>query len=113
MECNITDLPDGATLLRLVGRLDTAGVDRVETRFAAVATRRDKSVLVDLSGVEFVGSMGVRMLISAGRAVRAQSQHIALFGAQPPVLEVLERVGLPGLMPVVADQAAATLAIRG
>lgn len=112
MQFEMDELEGGLTLVRLIGRLDTSGVDRVETRFAAVATRRGSSVVLDMSGVEFVGSMGIRMLISTGRALTAQSQRIALFGVQPQVRDVLDRVGLPALMPVTADRAGAIEAIR-
>ncbi len=53
----------------LVGRLDTAGVDVVETRFGAAIVPNGKDTIVDLSGVTFLASMGIRMLISTTRAL--------------------------------------------
>ena len=48
----------------LVGRLDTAGVDLVETKFGAAIVPNGKNTIVDLTQVTFLASMGIRMVIS-------------------------------------------------
>lgn len=102
MEIQITPSPSGQALeVRFDGRLDTAGVDAVETRFLA-ATGADKDLLVDLGGVPLVTSMGIRMLISAARSMSIRKHRIVLFGAQPLVAEVLETAAVDTLMAVVA-----------
>jgi anti-anti-sigma regulatory factor len=55
---NVTSLGDRVVKVTLAGRLDTTGVDRVETRFVASIVPRSSSAIVDLSQVDFIGSMG-------------------------------------------------------
>jgi len=60
---------DGVRKVVLAGRLDTAGVDRVETRFGAAIVPAGKNTVVDLTQVTFLASMGIRMLIATTRAL--------------------------------------------
>lgn len=103
MEIQITPTPSGQALeVRFAGRLDTAGVDAVETRFLA-ATGADKDLVVNLSAVPLITSMGIRMLIGAARAMSSRKHRIVLFGAPPLVAEVLETAAVDSLVAVVAS----------
>ncbi len=111
MEMTVQDLGNRTTKVALHGRLDTPGVDQVETRFTAAVAPSGKNALVDLSDVSFVSSMGLRMLISVARAVRLRKAQMVLFGAQQAVAEVFEHAALSDIIPVVADERAAFAAV--
>src|SRR5689334_12580286 len=64
-----------------VGRLDTAGVDRVETRFGAAVVAAGKNTVVDLSQVSFLASLGIRMLITTARSLSRKRAKLAMYGA--------------------------------
>lgn len=107
MQMQITPSESGATLgVRFDGKLDTAGVDAVETRFLA-ATVADKDLLVDLGGVPLISSMGIRMLIGAARSMSQRRRRIVLFGAQELVAEVLETAAIDTLIATVETEAEA------
>jgi anti-sigma B factor antagonist len=106
MEIVVTDLGTTARVA-LQGRLDTSGVERIEPRFTASAVPGGKHALVDLTGVTFMSSMGIRMLISVARALRPRNARMVIFGAQPMVRESLEHVALGTIIPMAADEAAA------
>jgi anti-anti-sigma factor len=55
---------------------------------------------VDLSAVTYVGSLGMRLLISTGRAVQRRGRRMVIFGAQPQPRDVFETVALSDLIPV-------------
>jgi anti-sigma B factor antagonist len=95
---------DGVTRVVLSGRLDTPGVDEIETRFAAVTVPGSKSAIVDLSRVDFVASMGIRMFITVGRSMGHRGAKLVLYGAQEMVREVFETVCLSDIVPVVATE---------
>lgn len=107
MDLNTETLTSDAICITLAGRLDTPGVDRVETRFNAAAVANNQNAAIDLSAVSFVSSMGVRMLIGAARAMQQRGHRMVLFGAPPLVQETLDNVALDQLIPLVADRAAA------
>jgi len=95
----------------LKGRLDTPGVDRVETRFVAAIIPGGRHTLVDLSHVDFIGSLGVRMLISVARTLSRKNARLVLFSPQEQVREVFEHVSLSDIIPVFLDEAAAQSAL--
>ena len=107
MEIEVTTLDPTVNCLRLQGRLDAVAVDRIEVRLNAVAVAPGHDLLVDLSAVDFLASLGIRMLITAARSLKAKGARMVLFGAQPLVHEVLEHVAIDQIIPVLADQAQA------
>lgn len=113
MEMVISEVAPTVAKLSLRGRLDTPGVDRIETRFTAAVTPTGKHALIDLSGVSALTSMGIRMLISTARAMQARKTKMVIFGAQDGVMESLEHVSLDQIIPIVAteDQALAALEV--
>ncbi len=112
MELRVTELPGPAAGVELIGRLDSVGVDAVETRFNAAALSSGKHALVDLSGVTFVSSMGVRLLITAAKTMRARQLRLLLVVPAGPVREMLETAAVDTLIPmfVERDEALAVLA---
>jgi anti-anti-sigma factor len=104
MDIEVTELDGNLTCIRLNGRLDSPGVDRVETRFVAALVAAGRSAVVDLSGVSFLASMGIRMLISSGRALNLKGAKMVLFGATSLVQNVLDHVALDQIIPVVATE---------
>ena len=88
----------------LVGRLDTAGVDVVETRFGAAIVPNGKNTIVDLSGVTFLASMGIRMLISTTRALSRKGGKLVMYGATPGVYDVIETTALTDIIPLASSE---------
>jgi len=108
---NITPLGDRLVKVTLIGRLDTPGVDRVETRFVAALVPGGNSAIVDLSQVDFVASMGIRMLVAASRDLRLRNAKLGVYGAQSRVQQVFEAVSLQQIIPVCATENAALTAV--
>jgi anti-anti-sigma factor len=100
----VTALNDRITKVALNGRLDTQGVGRIETQFVATLVPVGKSAIVDLSGVEFVASLGIRMLISVARAMRHREAKLALYNVPPLVQETFDFVALNDIIPIARDE---------
>ena len=97
----------------LMGRLDTAGVDRVETKFGAAIVPAGKNTVVDLSQVTFLASMGIRMLIATNRSLSRKGGKFALYGATPAVREVIDTVALTELIPLADSEVEAIGIVAG
>ena len=95
------------THVALSGRLDTAGVDRLETRFNAAVVAARKNAIVDLSAVEFLASMGLRMLLTAAKTLERSGVKLVLCAPRPLVETTIRNSGLDNLMPIAADVQAA------
>ena len=107
MEIETSILPTGPVKVVLKGRLDTAGVDRIETRFVGAIVPRGQSAIVDLSGVDFVNSMGLRVFISVARTLSRKQATLVLFAPQQPVKEVFDSVSLNNIIPIRETEAEA------
>jgi anti-anti-sigma factor len=102
---SLTEIGDGITRVALDGRLDVPGADQIGLRFTAAVAAKGRDSIVDLSQVSFVASMGIRLLISAARALDHKGGTLVLFGAQPAVRETLDDAALDQIMPIVATEA--------
>jgi anti-sigma B factor antagonist len=112
MQMQITEVEGGILNVALTGRLDSPGVDRIETRFTAALVPRGVTAIVDLSRVEFAGSMAIRMFITVARALGKHHAKLVLYAPQPLVNEVFETVLLRQIVPVQFDSDSALAAAR-
>jgi anti-sigma B factor antagonist len=104
MRMQVTGVDDKITKVTLNGRLDTPGVGQIETLFVATLVPAGKSAIVDLSDVEFVASLGIRMLMSAARGMRQRQAKLALYNVCPLVREVFDTVALSDIIPIGSDE---------
>jgi len=61
--------------------------------------------------VDFVASMGLRMIMSAARSLRSRNARLAVYGAQRPVNDVFEQVSFGQIVPVRSTEAEALVAV--
>ena len=94
MELKVINTDDVYTHLALSGKLDVMGVGEIENKFIGYTAARKKNALVDISGVTFMGSMGLRIFLSAARSLSLEKKLLILLNPQPLVNEVLEASGI-------------------
>lgn len=113
MPLQIQTLNPETTRLVLDGRLDAPGCERVETQFTAAAAGSRGDILVDLTAVDYIGSLGIRLLISSARTVKRRGRQMIIYGAQAQPSDVFETVALTDLIPVAANHAEAVGLLAG
>ncbi len=113
MQLHLGSRVGGLLNVLLIGRLDTPGVDRIETELTAHLVPRGERAIIDLSRVEVLGSVGIRMFITIARALSRKGGKLVLYGAQPSVAQVLETTSLNNIIPVRADADGAAAVARG
>ena len=64
--------------MKLRGRLDTPGVDRVEAKFTSAVVPEARNTVVDLSEVAFIASMGLRMFIGLAKSASDASDFFQI-----------------------------------
>ena len=109
MEIKVIEMDDVYTHLALVGRLDVIGAGEVENKFIGFAAARRKNTVVDLSGVSFLGSMGLRIFISTAKALGLEGKKLFLASPKPLVKDVLDASGIATLIDVDDTTEAAVL----
>ena len=104
----------GANLRRIMvtGRLDMEGTDTVSTRLMELVEAPKKGVVVDLSAVQFLASVGIRVLIASAKAVQQRGGKMAIVVASGSMVALsLEATGVNGLIPVFSDSRDAERAV--
>src|SRR5579862_4843455 len=76
-----------------VGRIDYSSAERLKQGLAPLLDGRgaaSTALVLDFAGVEYICSVGLRVLMVAARQVRAQNGRIAVAALQPIVNEIFE-----------------------
>lgn len=106
MDFDVEQLDQDTARISLTGRLDIAGNEAVDLRFTATAATK-RFVIVDLAGVSFLSSIGIRTLFAKAKMLHGRGGKLVIAAPQPSVAQVLEVTGVPQLIPVFDDIAAA------
>lgn len=102
MELKLLESDPRITHIALDGRLDFSGVEAVEHAFLEATVEKKKPAMVDMSNVTFVVSLGIRMLLGAAKAMKANNCQMALVHTQPLVAETLKLAKLDKVF-ILAD----------
>ena len=68
MEMVARDLDSGILGISLAGRMDIIGTQQIDLKLTALTSTRKAQVLVDLSNVTFLASIGIRTLVNIAKA---------------------------------------------
>jgi anti-anti-sigma factor len=104
-------LDDQILKVILDGRLDVEGTQAIDMRFTALTATKKAAILVDMTNVSFLSSIGMRTLLSCAKAASNRGGKMVLVNPQPMVREVLDRSGVASLIPVVDDADAGRAAL--
>ncbi len=86
-------LVDGAVRVSLQGELDLSCARQMEERLATIDEQMPARVVVDLSGLAFIDSSGLRMLLLADTRAREHGYEFVLLAGPEPVQRVFEMTG--------------------
>ena len=104
MNLDVADLENGITKVSLSGRFDGQGALEVDSEFTEIVKEKRK-VVVDLSQVTFIASLGVRTLVTGAKATANNGGKMVLLNPQPNVEQVLRTTHLDTVMPIIHDSA--------
>jgi anti-anti-sigma factor len=105
------DHPLGA-VLTLGGELDLATAPLLQEQLER-AIRGEGAVVIDLSGLQFIDSSGLNVLVRAERQMRASGRQLVLVYGSPGVRRVFELTSLDGYFASCDSPGAALRTARG
>lgn len=92
-----------AARLALTGELDIASAPELESRLSAVEAGGVKTVVVDLRGLDFMDSTGLRVLVAADARAREASRRLVLVRGGQTIQKVFRVTGLDERLDMVDD----------
>ena len=114
MSITYEDVASDLRRIVISGRLDMPGTDSVAAQLEQLTAAPKRAVVVDLSQLKFLASIGIRALISSAKDVQKRGGKMALVvNKASTVMMSLEATGVDELIPVfnnVADAQKAVLA---
>ena len=103
---------NGIPILVLTGRLNQASADTLHAAAMEVAgDETSKALVVDMGGVDFIASVGIRSLIRPSQALSMRGGKLAVANLSPQISEFFKLTGLDQMFRVYATVADATAAV--
>jgi anti-sigma B factor antagonist len=96
----------GVVQVALTGEFDLAGLPRFEERIAAVESEVPDAIVIDLTGLRFMDSSGLRALVTADDRARKQQRRLAIVPGPPEVRRVFEITKLDTRLDLVDNASA-------
>ena len=95
MNINIEKV-DNSTIFKLEGRLDTVTAPELEQ---AINNEGDalKNLVLDFSGINYISSAGLRVLLGAQKKMNAQGS-MELINVNEDVMDILEMTGFADIL---------------
>lgn len=94
---NIIKKQDGTTLtVALEGRLDTVTSPHLEGELRT-AVNGVKELIFDLTGLEYISSAGLRVLLSAQKVMSRQGK-MTIRNVKPEIMEIFEVTGFVDIL---------------
>src|SRR5438445_3611091 len=98
-------------ILALRGRLDTDTAADLELIAQDLTTAGARDFLIDLAGVGYVSSAGLRVLLALAKQLDGIKGRMRLCGLNPAVSQVFEVAGFARLFTILKDRASALGAV--
>jgi anti-anti-sigma factor len=77
LDVNVSE-NDGVVVLTLTGELDISGIGRVEDELRQVEEGSPAAVVLDLRGLTFMDSSGLRLVLEADMRARREARRFAI-----------------------------------
>ena len=103
MQMTTESLNNGATRVSLEGQLDITGFQAIDSSFNELASRAD-GMVVDMSGVDFLASIGIRTLVMAAKSQNQRNQKLIILSPHETVEKVLRTAGIDQLIPICESE---------
>ena len=106
------DVSNALRVISVSERLDLQGTEKVEQSFLAMTRTGKQNIVVDLSDVTLLSSVGIRMLIASGKALtKTGGRMVLVVGVNAAVIKTLKATCVDAILPLFEklDEAEASL----
>ncbi len=105
MTIKFEDLTENLRNIYLTGRLDIQGTEEISSEFTKLNAEAKQNVMIDLSEVSFLASMGIRELISNAKSLQRRGGRMILYvGNNALIAKILETTNIGELLPLFKDK---------
>lgn len=102
-----TEQQDQFSIVRMTGDLDTGTVEEAEAHFEALRAEGSTKIAMDLAGLDYVSSAGLRVLLVLAQQLETSGGELRLFALNEMVSEVFDISGFSAIIATFPDEQAA------
>ena len=100
----LEDSKGDVLILRMTGRLDALSSANVEKAVFESINQGRQKLLIDFSGIDYLSSAGMRMLLSVAKKLKSLSGKLVIFAITPTVMEILKMAGFDHVLEITISQ---------
>ena len=98
---------NNALILRLEGRLDAATSIQLENVLGEAISAKQVHIALDFSGIEYLSSAGMRVLLSMTKRLKGMDGSFKLFSVHDDVMEIIRLAGFETILQIFPDEGGA------
>ena len=95
----------------LKGRVDAATSKTVEDALLNLIDGGERKFVIDLAGVDYISSVGLRVLILAAKRLKPLQGAVTVCSLQPQIRQVFDIAGFTTIFKIYANQGEAAAAM--
>ena len=103
MQFEVSTLDGGIVRVAIGGRLDMDAAIKLENPFTFQVATVKAPVVVDMTAVEFIASIAMRLLLKNAKAQQGRGGKLVLYNPTPVVREALTVSGIATIIPMYDD----------
>ena len=104
MSVSFRDVGNDLRHITIFGRLDMEGTEALSARIMELVEAPKKGVVIDISPLQFLASVGIRVLIASAKAVQQRGGKLVIVATPGSAASMsLEATGIDNLIPVFAE----------
>ena len=99
----VTDVRGPASIVTVSGRVDSQSAPQLDDALAELAAGGKNKIVLDLKGVDYMSSAGLRAIVKAGQAAQKAGGELRLAAVSDEVEVVLRTVGMLQMFKLYTD----------
>ena len=85
---------------KLTGRVDGTNADHYDLEISTLLKSADQSFSIDLSGLTYISSLGLRVLLKTAKALKEQNKKLILSKPNSEILDLLLMSGFDKIIEI-------------
>ncbi|MBN1527012.1 MAG: STAS domain-containing protein [Candidatus Omnitrophica bacterium] len=103
----------GIVCVSIRGSIDVEGSAALEKELAGILASATKALILDMGGIDYIGSVGIRVIMTAKKNVEGAGGDFMVTGLQPNVKNVFDILHLIPLVNIFVSVKEAEDALAG
>lgn len=93
MTVNIIENSENRAIIEFKGELDTVAAQTLTETLAPVMNDAGKQITIDFSGLEYISSAGMRVLLQLNKMANEKDGSVTIIGMSEDILQIFQLVG--------------------